>query len=363
MSREERKLRKHLEAHARRELRKALSKARSKDWKPPRERINIHAEEEDDHPVKTYRTATVRESVPSPIDSRTPKESAVSCGFIAETGPGFCDVLSGNNRIRCRHTSEVAVGDQVLFSPERRAIQQVLPRRTALSRADPHNPHQERIIAANVDVVVNVVSLKNPPLHPGLIDRYLIAIGKSGAEPLVCVNKIDLLASQEELHPILPYQDAGIPVILCSAASGAGLAELSAALTGKLCVFSGHSGVGKSSLLNALDPRLEIATGSVSVANEKGRHTTTSSTLYSLPNGATVIDTPGIREFGLWDVTKDDLRRNYQEFTAHQCAFSDCTHTHEPNCAVKQAVASGKISKARYESYTRILATLGTQTH
>jgi ribosome biogenesis GTPase / thiamine phosphate phosphatase len=297
--------------------------------------------------IAAYRTATVRESVVSP-------------GFVAETGPGFCDVLYAVERIRCRFTGEVAVGDRVLFSPARRSIQEVLPRRTALSRADPHNANLERVIAANVDVVVNVVSFKSPPLHPGLIDRYLIAIGKSGAEPLVCVNKIDLLASQEELHPIRPYQDAGIPVVFCSAASGAGLAELSAALAGKLCVFSGHSGVGKSSLLNALDPRLEIATGSVSAANEKGRHTTTSSALYSLPNGATVIDTPGIREFGLWDISKNDLRRYYQEFTTHQCAFSDCTHTHEPDCEVKQAVASGKISKARYESYTRILATLGT---
>jgi ribosome biogenesis GTPase len=351
MSREERKLRKHLEAHARRELRKALSKARSKERKPPRERVNIHAEEEDHlRPPKTNRTATVRESVVPPV----------SRGFIAETGPGFCDVLSARERIRCRFTGEVAVGDQVLFSLERRTIHEVLPRRTALSRADPHNPHQERVIAANVDIVVNVVSLKNPPLHPGLIDRYLIAIGKSGAEPLICVNKIDLQTGPEELYCLRPYQDAGIPVILCSAASGAGLAELSAALAGKLCVFSGHSGVGKSSLLNALDPRLDIATGSVSAANEKGRHTTTSSALYHLPNSATVIDTPGIREFGLWDVSKDDLRRYYQEFTAHQCAFSDCTHTHEPDCAVKQAVASGEISKARYESYTRILATLGT---
>jgi ribosome biogenesis GTPase len=214
------------------------------------------------------------------------------------------------------------------------------------------------VIAANVDVVVNVVSLKTPPLRPGLIDRYLIAIGKSGAEPLLCVNKIDLLESAEELDAVRPYQDIGIPVILCSASTGAGLDELSGALAGKLCVLAGHSGVGKSSLLNALDPQLQIATGSVSEANEKGRHTTTSSALYRLPNGATVIDTPGIREFGLWDITRDDLRHYYQEFGAYQCAFADCTHVHEPDCAVKRAVASGAISEARYESYARILASL-----
>ena len=290
---------------------------------------------------------------------RNARDAPVSRGFVAETGPGFCDVLSGSERVRCRHTDDVAVGDQVLFSPDRRRIENVLPRRTTLSRADPHNPHLERVIAANVDVVVNVVSLKAPPLRPGLIDRYLIAIGKSGAEPLVCVNKIDLLAGREELDPVRPYQDAGISVMFCSASTGTGLEALAEALAGKLCVFAGHSGVGKSSLLNALDPRLQITTGSVSAANAKGRHTTTSSALYHLANGAIVIDTPGIREFGLWDVSREDLRHSYKEFDACQCAFSDCTHTHEPDCGVKQAVASGTISEYRYESYARIRDSLG----
>ena len=349
MSREERKLRKHLEAHARRELRKALSKARVKDWKPPRERVNINDDEEDYLPrSKRNRTATVKEPVVGPV----------STGFVAETGPGFCDVLCEGERIRCRHSGDVSIGDRVVYRPDSRRIQEVLPRRTALSRADPHNPRIQRVIAANVDVVVNVVSLKTPPLRPGLIDRYLIAIGKSGAQPLLCVNKIDLLEGAEELDAVRPYQDIGIPVILCSASTGAGLDELAQALAGKLCVFAGHSGVGKSSLLNALDPQLQIATGSVSEVNEKGRHTTTSSALYQLPNGATVIDTPGIREFGLWDITRDDLRRYYQEFDAYQCGFADCTHTREPDCAVKQAVECGAISAARYESYARILASL-----
>jgi len=307
--------------------------------------------EDDFHPLpKSNRTSTVRESLAAPI----------ARGFVAETGPGFCDVVSAGERIRCRFTVEVAIGDQVTFSPERRRIEEIQPRRTVLSRTDPHNPRIQRVIAANVDIVVNVVSLKTPPLHPGLIDRYLIAIGKSGAAPLICVNKVDLQASPEELDPMRPYQDVGIPVIFCSAATGIGLAELSEALAGKLCVFAGHSGVGKSSLLNALNPKLEIATGSVSSANAKGRHTTTSSALYRLANGATVIDTPGIREFGLWDITRDELRNYYQEFAGHPCAFSDCTHTHEPDCGVKQAVASGAIPKPRYESYARILASLAT---
>jgi ribosome biogenesis GTPase / thiamine phosphate phosphatase len=357
MSKEEKKMRKHIEAHQGREVRKALSKARTKVSKPPRDRMDVRsAEFEADNPpppktnrAAANRAATVRESV-----------APVSRGFVVETGPGFCDVISNGERIRCRFTGEVAIGDQVTFSPDRRRIEDILPRRTVLSRTDPHNPRIQRVIAANVDIVVNVVSLKTPPLHPGLIDRYLIAIGKSGAAPLICVNKVDLQASPEELDPMRPYQDVGIPVLFCSAATGVGLAELLDALAGKLCVFAGHSGVGKSSLLNALNPQLEIATGSVSSANEKGRHTTTSSALYRLPNGATVIDTPGIREFGLWDVSKDDLRNYYQEFASHSCAFSDCTHTHEPDCGVKQAVATGAIPKPRYESYARIRALLET---
>jgi ribosome biogenesis GTPase len=323
MSREDRKLRKHLEERAKRELRLARKHMSKLSDEAPRSR-----------------------------------SGTVATGLAVETGPGFCDVLFGRERIRCRSAGDAAIGDRVLFSPDRHRIEEVLPRRTVLSRTDPGNPHLERVIAANVDVVVNVVSLKSPPLRPGLIDRYLIATTKSGAEPLVCVNKIDLLESDDDLAPVRPYQDNGISVIPCSASTGEGVDRLSESLAGRLCVFAGHSGVGKSSLLNALDPSLDLTTGAVSAGNERGRHTTTSSALYHLPNGAVVIDTPGIREFGLWDVTADDLRLYYREFTAYPCAFADCSHSHEPDCGVKSAVESGKIARARYEGYRRILASL-----
>ncbi|HWY47784.1 MAG TPA: ribosome small subunit-dependent GTPase A [Bryobacteraceae bacterium] len=322
MSREDRKLRKHLEERAKRERR--LAKKYSK-----------HSDD---------------------VSSR--HTGPMATGLAVETGPGFCDVLCGNQRVRCRSAGDAAIGDRVLFSSDRRRIEEVLPRRTVLSRADPGNPHLQRIIAANVDVVVNVVSLKSPPLRPGLIDRYLIATGRSGAEPLLCVNKIDLLENPEELDQLRPYQDAGVPVVLCSAATGEGIARLSEALAGKLCVFAGHSGVGKSSLLNTLDPRLELTTGAVSEGNDKGRHTTTSSALYHLAGGAIVIDTPGIREFGLWDVTPAEVRLYYRDFAGYACAFSDCSHTHEPGCGVKVAVESGEIREVRYQGYLRILATL-----
>jgi ribosome biogenesis GTPase / thiamine phosphate phosphatase len=316
MSREERKLRKHFQERAKRELRKARK----------------HRSPED----------SVRSIGSSP-------------GLVVETGPGYCDVLFAGDRVRCRSAVDVATGDQVWFSPERRRVEEVVPRRTVLSRSDPDNPRIERVIAANVDVVVNVVSLKSPPLRPGLIDRYLIAIGKSGADALVCVNKIDLLESPEEIEPLAPYQNLGIAVICCSAATGEGIEQLSDALAGKLCVFAGHSGVGKSSLLNALVSDLDLEIGAVSHGNQKGRHTTTSSALYHLPNGAMIIDTPGIREFGLWNIGPADLRRYFHEFDGRQCGFADCSHTHEPNCAVKDAP---DIARARYESYVRILETM-----
>jgi len=349
MSREERKLRKHLEEHARRELRKAnkhMSKVRAGEWKPPRERVDARwVDELEDHAsIKSKKRI-----------SKDHDAALFAHGMVVETGPGFCDVLCARERVRCRTVVDVATGDQVRFSAERRRVEEVLPRRTVLSRSDPHNRRVELVIAANVDIVVNVVSLKTPPLRPGLIDRYLIAIGKSGAEPLVCVNKIDLLEHADEFAPLAPYEKLGIPVIRCSAATGEGIGQLADVLAGKLCVFAGHSGVGKSSLLNALDSGLTVDTGEVSSGNQRGRHTTTSSALYSLPNGAMIIDTPGIREFGLWDVGPADVRGYYSEFKGGVCAFGDCSHTHEPDCGVKAAVDAGEIAKERYEGYLRIL--------
>jgi ribosome biogenesis GTPase len=316
MSREDRKLRKHFEERAKRELRLARKNGKKADG-------------------KTKRT----------------NSGADASGLVVETGPGFCDVLGDAGRERCRSAGDAAVGDRVLFSTDRSRIEEILPRRAVLSRSDPGNPHMERVIAANIDLVVNVVSLKDPALRPGLIDRYLIAIGKSGAEPMLCVNKIDLLEDSSDLDPLRPYRDLGLAVVCCSAATGEGIAELLERLAGKLCVLTGHSGVGKSSLLNALDPTLHLAAGEISSANQKGRHTTTSSALYHLPGGGMVIDTPGIREFGLWDVSTADIRRYFQEFGQYRCAFADC--------AVKRAAESGAIALARYESYLRIAGAHG----
>ncbi len=319
MGREERKLKKHLQQRENTELRKFAQK--NKGTRDPRD------------PLPLTNCAT---------------------GLVIASGPRSCVVRLDGLDTRCRSQVDVAVGDRVRFSAEMNRVESVLPRATVLSRPDPHNPRIPLVIAANIDVVVNVVSLLSPPLRLGLIDRYLVAIERAGARPLICVNKIDLLDRRDAFQP---YLDMGVPVVFCSAASNIGLDELRAALAGKMSVLTGHSGVGKSSLLNALDPAQTAATGDVGAVHKKGRHTTTSSRLYDMPDGGIVIDTPGIRELGLWDVSSADVRLYFHDFDqfAHECAFSDCSHTHEPRCAVKAALASGGLLQARYDSYLRIM--------
>lgn len=329
MGREERKLKKHLEQREITERRKRAQKEKGS--------------------VPTGKKSS----------SPTPPDAVTTEGQVIQIGANSCLVRSEGSDLRCQSAVELAVGDRVVFSLERSRIDRVLPRSTALSRPDPHNPRIQRVMAANIELVVNVVSLDSPPLRLGLIDRYLIAIEQSGADPLVCVNKVDLVsASVGGPDPLQPYLDLGVPVIRCSAATGHGLEELRAAIAGKLCVFTGHSGVGKSSLLNALNAESNAATGEVSEAYGKGRHTTTSSRLYELPNGAVIIDTPGIRELGLWNVSPKEVRLYFHEFDelARACPFSDCTHTHEPRCAVKEALKTGEITPARYDSYLRIMS-------
>jgi ribosome biogenesis GTPase len=264
--------------------------------------------------------------------------------------------------IAARQKSALTVGDRVLLDDAGGGVwrlAEILPRRTVLSRPDPLNPRRERLIAANIDIVANVVSVKKPPLRPRLIDRFLIAIQRGGAQPLIVVNKIDL---ERDLTPLRVYEELGIPVIACSTKTGEGLDALRAAVSGKTSALVGHSGVGKSSILNALDARLQIATGDLH-RRGTGRHTTSSSTLHDLGEGTLIIDTPGIREFGLWDLTPQTLRESFPDFAeaAELCRFNDCTHLHEPDCEVKERVARGEISRARYDTYVRLAEDLSCE--
>jgi ribosome biogenesis GTPase / thiamine phosphate phosphatase len=260
----------------------------------------------------------------------------------------------------------LAVGDEVAIAETDGSvsIQARLDRRTCLSRPDPGNPNRPLVIAANVDVAVIVVAAADPPLRPGLIDRLLLALRHGGVAPVICVNKIDLLSSDEfaALERVLsPYVSPGVglarELFRCSASTGAGVDGLRSHLAGKTCVFVGHSGVGKSSILNRLDPDGARTIGAVRPGDGKGRHTTTSSSLRELADGTRVIDTPGVRSFGLDRFEPSEIRAGFPEFDSHArgCRYADCGHVHEPGCAVQLALQRGSISTERYASYRRIL--------
>lgn len=311
---------------------------------------------------------------PSPGDGAPlPAHPEARQGVVVTLYSGSCRVESDGRVFECvlpsrlarAQQSAVAAGDVVGFVPHGDAyrVAEVFPRRTVLSRPDPQQPRQERVIAANVDVVVQVSSVVRPPLNLALIDRYLIAIERGGAEPLICVNKIDLVDADgiaAALAELDVYRSMGLRVLACSARTGTGIGALRAALAGRTAVFVGASGVGKSSLLNALAPELELATSEVSRRHARGRHTTTRACLYRLDGDVRLIDTPGIRELGLWAITPDELRLYFPELAAAalHCRFNDCGHTHEPDCAVRAAVGEGRIPEARYATYVRILESL-----
>ena len=229
-------------------------------------------------------------------------------------------------------------------------IERVEPRHGVLTRA---SRRREHVLVANVDQLVIVMSLVQPDLKPHLIDRYLAAAQQGELKPVLCLNKADL-ADAVELQPLIGlYAQLGIPVFLCSARTGYGVDRLREQLQGRSTVFSGQSGVGKSSLLNAVQPDLALAVKSVSEVNQKGRHTTTYSQLIKLDFGGWVVDTPGVRQMQLWDARPEEMEGYFPEFRPFVplCDFPDCTHTHETDCAVKDAVARRYITSRRYHSY------------
>ncbi len=250
----------------------------------------------------------------------------------------------------------VVAGDWVLFEPQeegRGHIQRVEPRKSVLARGSKRFEH---VIVANVDQVVIVVSVGEPALKLSLIDRFVISATKGDADVVICVNKADLM-DPVELQPILGrYGQLGYQTVLVSAATGSGIDRLRELLRDRQSVFTGQSGVGKSSLLNVVQPGLGLQTGEICSWNTKGRHTTRTARLIELHSGGWVVDTPGIRQMELWDVSPDEVEGYFVEFRPFvaYCGFPDCTHTHEGNCQVKLAVKGGLISRARYDSYLRV---------
>lgn len=250
----------------------------------------------------------------------------------------------------------VATGDIVWFRPAgiEGMIERIEPRRGVLTR---DSRGREHVLVANVDQVVIVVSLIEPELKPHLIDRYLAAAMRGGLAPIVCLNKADLLPP-ELVQPIIgSYARLGIPAIMTSAVTGRGIDVLRERLRGRATVVSGQSGVGKSSLLNAIEGGLELRVRSVSTVNSKGRHTTTTAELVKLAMGGWVVDTPGVRTLALYNVPPGEVEGFFPEFHPYValCGFPDCTHTHEDRCAVKHAASRRLISARRYTSYIGLL--------
>ncbi|MBI4618441.1 MAG: ribosome small subunit-dependent GTPase A [Planctomycetes bacterium] len=257
----------------------------------------------------------------------------------------------------------VAVGDQVRVArtaPGEGVIEEVHPRRTRLSRPANDGTRREHLVAANVDQALVVVSSHEPPIRYTLIDRVLIAAERGGMKGVVCLNKIDLDIKGAVREQVAIYERIGYSVLYTSATARQGLVSLREALQGKTTVLAGHSGTGKSSLLNALLPGLSIRIAEVSESTGKGRHTTSSASLLPLEFGGYVVDTPGFRAFGLSGVEAADVAIHYPEMRPYidRCRFKDCLHLREPGCEVLAALERGDLSRLRHESYAKIVESI-----
>ena len=280
----------------------------------------------------------------------------------------FPAVLRGKVRLEAQSaTNPVAIGDRVKYSLEGEAdeqnpaiITEVLPRSNYVIRRSTNLSRQAHIIGANIDLAVIAVSLYFPQIKLPFLDRILVTCEVYNVTPVIVLNKVDLYRSEvpEEMENFLKiYRGAGYRVIETSAKTGEGIDTLRELCKGKVCLISGESGVGKSSIIKALDSTLNPKISKISVAHLQGRHTTSLYEMYPLASGGFIIDSPGLRGFGLVDLGKTEIALYFPEMlaAAKGCRFTPCTHTHEPGCAVKEAVDRGDISPERYNSYLGML--------
>lgn len=333
----------------------------------------------------------------------TDKETEVLYGIVIRAQTGVYYVQHNSRSIECTlrgkvkrefQTEEgknlfkdpVAVGDRVTITiaeSDKGAIETVMPRKSKLSRTaagsylkmkasqtreprrlkssgtGPKSVPLEQVIVANADLMLTVLSTEAPKFNPPLLDRFLVVAEAGELEPIVCINKMDLLsdAARNKLYEkTRVYEDIGYKVLHTSATEGEGLEELISVMKGKLSALAGPSGAGKSTLLNAIQPHLHLRTGETSDKSQKGRHTTSNVELHPTDFGGYVVDTPGIRELGLWDVWKDDMHLFFPDINPYvvSCRFSNCSHTNEVGCAIREAVAQGEIAKTRYDSYIKL---------
>jgi ribosome biogenesis GTPase / thiamine phosphate phosphatase len=257
-------------------------------------------------------------------------------------------------------TKKLAVGDRVILETDLReehwAIAEILPRHSQLARRAPGAGQGERIVAANVDQVIVVFAAAKPVPHTRMLDRFLVIAEGNSLQSRIVINKIELVDRAEAERTFEPYAVAGYPVHYTSVKQRVGLTELHDELAGKTSVLTGPSGVGKSSLMNSMYPGLDLRVGEISESVDKGQHTTVGALLHPLPDAGYVVDTPGLREVGMWGLASEHLDECFREFRPHipNCKFGDCTHRVEPGCAVRAAVESGEISAERYDSYLRL---------
>ena len=260
--------------------------------------------------------------------------------------------------------TRLVVGDHVVLEgrTSQHVVSEVKPRHGTLLRRSP-GEDRPRVIAANVDQAVIVLAAVSPEANPRLLDRLLVACHHTGIEPVICVNKVDQGTTAVETW--LPdYQDGGYPIVLVSARTTRGLGGLRRLVAGRTTLFCGPSGVGKSALLNAIHPGYRLREGSISEATGKGRHTTSTAQLLPLPGGGFVVDTPGVKEFGLWDLAPEALIDCFPDLrqSAGGCAFAGCSHDADEGCAVREAVQSGRLSSRRYTSYLKLRRELSGST-
>ena len=288
---------------------------------------------------------------------------------VRATGSWY-DVLHDGETVRCRirgrlrlkgvrSTNPVVVGDEVACEADEGGdyvIADILPRRNYVIRRASNLSKESHIIAANVDQALLMASLRSPETPTEFVDRFLVTCEAYKVPVTILLSKLDLQDAEAVAEFRAVYEGAGYRVLEVSVREGRGVAEVRELLAGRTTLVSGNSGVGKSTLIQAIDPSLDIRTGEISESHHKGRHTTTFSTMYPLAGGGAVIDTPGIKGFGLIDIDEAELWHYFPEMmrVAPACRFYNCTHTHEPGCAVTEAVKAGEIAWPRYESYLKI---------
>lgn len=296
-------------------------------------------------------------------------ESRFTATVVRATGSWY-DVLHDGAMLRCRirgklrlkgvrSTNPVVVGDEAVCEADGGdcVIVDIVPRRNYVIRRASNLSKESHIIAANVDQALLMVTLRSPETPKEFADRFLVTCEAYKVPAAILLSKIDLQDAEAVAEFRAVYEGAGYRVLEVSAKEGRGVEEVRELLAGRTTLVSGNSGVGKSTLIQTIDPSLDIRTGEISDSHHKGRHTTTFSTMYPLAEGGAVIDTPGIKGFGLLDIDAAELWHYFPEMmrVAPGCRFYNCTHTHEPGCAVVEAVKAGEIAWSRYESYLKIL--------